>query len=78
MNNRNIDIKFLKEYSYFSCKGSLVAGRVLYTSFKDAIKIKDYDLAAHLLIKLNSEMIAMFELVSALLYSFSNVLSQQI
>ena len=71
MKHFNTDIKFLDEFSQFSCKCSLTVAKSLHSSYFEHIKNKEYDSAAHCLIKLNSEMIMTFELFSALLYSFS-------
>ena len=71
MDHSDTDIKFLNEFSSFSCKCSLTIAKSLHSSYYEYINKKEYDFAAHCLIKLNCEMITLFELFSALLYSFS-------
>jgi len=66
-----IDIKFLVEFSRFSCKCSCNTAKILHKSHIEAIKKIEYDNAAYFLIKLHSEMVMMLELVVVLLYSFS-------
>jgi len=71
MEHTALDIKFLVEFSQFSCKCSYNTAKILRKSHIEAIKNMEYDNAAYFLIKLNSEMCVLLELVIALLYSFS-------
>ena len=68
---RGDDVRFLKEYADFSCRGSFAIAEILYNAISSARQMGDYAIVAHSLAKLHHEMILQFEATGALLYSFS-------
>lgn len=69
------DILFLHEFSEFSCKTSLSVGKSFYSTLKKAYDGKEFDIVAHMVVRIHAEMLLNCETFGALLFAFARWIS---
>ena len=71
MDNRTRDAIYLNEFAQFTGFGPITASTAIYSALRTATAERNYDAAAHLVARLNVEMLMAMECAAALFYAYS-------